>query len=405
MGGPFLYQHNWGYVMEPAPGEHIYTPADGDSIVVIKNVHDPREFFTLEARKNSTPGNSLFPVPVGLLIWHSDLKVHTHNTLEDGTRYAHYKHSIVQMDGLYELEQSGSNPPINSGDVYLPGDEFSDLTTPDARWWSGEPSGIQVKDIVLIGDAIQFTVVIPEIHVEHADIIPKADWTLVSQTPSQAGYDGTKAFDGDVGTYFHVPWGSSAPRPHELMIDLGTAYDITEFYYTANDNYSPPREGRIKDYELSFSMDGLEWGTPVVSEQFFQTPYRQYALFPSKEARYVRFSAINSWLDDVRTSVAEIDFRGKPVDVSSTEDGHSAMALSMTLSPNPVSGLLKIEGVKEASIIRIMNHQGVVHSELKCMHTTTWLDMSDFPEGIWLIEVYQPDGKWICSDRVVKINR
>ncbi len=405
VGAPFVFQHGWGYVKEPEGGTHVYSlPADGDTVVVIKNIHDPVEFFALEVRKNSTPGNSLFPAPVGLLIWHSDLKVHTHNTLEDRTRYAHYKHSIVQMDGLYELENSGSEPPINAGDIYLPGDEFSDKTTPNSRWWSGEPSGIEVKDIVLVGDVIQFTVVIPDVHEEHAELIPKAGWSLVSQTPSQPGYDGTMAFDDDGSTYYHVPWGSSAPRPHELVIDLGADYEISEFYYTANDNYSPPWEGRVKDYELFLSMNGVDWGAPVVAEQFFQTPYRQYALFPKELARYVRFSALNSWLDDVRTSVAEIDFRGKLSDVSATEDGLLVGSSSITFSPNPASHQLKIDGLEQDFSIRMFSPHGVLIDERICTASTVWLDVSDYPPGIWMIRVFDSKNQLLTCDKIIKLD-
>ncbi|MFT5386404.1 MAG: M6 family metalloprotease-like protein [Saprospiraceae bacterium] len=406
VGAPFLYQHNWGYVKEPEEGTHTFTlPADGDTIVVIKNIHDPKEFFALEIRKNSTLGNSLFPVPIGLLIWHSDLKVHTHNTLENATRYAHYKHSVVQKDGLFELENSGPNPPINAGDIYLPGDVFNDATTPNANWWSGESSGFEVKDILLIGDSlVQFTVVISEVHEEHYDLIPKDNWALISQAPSQFGFDGGKAFDDDLSTYYHVPFGSSEPRPHELVIDLGTDYEIAEFYYTANDNFSPPWEGRIKDYELHFSMNGVDWGTPIVAEQFFQTPYKQYALFSNEVTRYVKFSALNSYLDDERTSIAEIDFRGKESTVTYIKETDSGIVRLINFSPNPISDFLKIERLEKNGTIKIFSPIGSLLKEVKNADHSILINTGSYPTGILIVSVYDEFNRHISSKKILKIN-
>ena len=79
-------------------------PADGDTVIRIANPHDPNEFFALEARKNTTLGNSLFPAPLGLLVWHVDRKVYSGNDLETRTRYEHYTYVVVQKEGLFELE-------------------------------------------------------------------------------------------------------------------------------------------------------------------------------------------------------------------------------------------------------------------------------------------------------------
>lgn len=406
VGAPFLYQHNWGHVLEPAPGTHTITlRADGDSLVVIKNIHDEREFFSFEVRKNTSLGNSLFPVPLGLLIWHSDLKVHTGNNLEDATRYAHYKHSVIQKDGFLELENSGPSPPINSGDIYVEGDLFNDTSTPNTKWWSGEASGIEVKDIQLIdGEHVRFTVIIPEAHEEHFDFIAKSEWTLISETPAQHGFDGTKAFDNDLSTYYHVPFGSNQSRPHELVIDLGAEYEINEFYYTANDNFSPPWEGRIMDYELSFSMDGIDWGTPIVAEQFFRTLYRQYAIFPKTLTRFIRISAINSFGDDSRTSIAEIDFRGKKPSTTNTHGYDQEFLSNLKISPNPTTDFLVIEGLKNDLSIKVFSTVGKLMTELKNPASFTYIDLSTYPIGSYILTISDAQNKLLLSKNIIKVD-
>ncbi len=137
IGGPFLAQYGWGTTVEPQPGTTTLTlRADGDSVVVMRNPYDPHEYFSIEARKKSNTGNSLFPAELGLLIWHTDSKVFTSNRLSDMTPLKHYRHSIEQADGKYELERSATNRG-NPGDIYLPGYTFTPDSEPDTHWWDG----------------------------------------------------------------------------------------------------------------------------------------------------------------------------------------------------------------------------------------------------------------------------
>ncbi|MEO7175500.1 MAG: discoidin domain-containing protein [Saprospiraceae bacterium] len=401
VGAPFLYQNHWGYTIEPSLGTHTITlKADGDSVVIFKNIHDPNEFISIEARKNSTTGNSLFPVPLGLLIWHTDKKVHTGNSLEDRTQFAHYQNSIVQKDGLFELESGGS---VNAGDIYVEGDLLSDNTTPSVHWWSGEASGIQVKEIQLIDSVtIQFKVVIPDVHTDHFEYIPKENWSIIAETQPLAGFEGTKAFDGDLTTYYHVPYGSNQPRPHELLIDLGTEYEINEFYYTANDNFSPPWEGRIKDFELSFSADSINWESPIGESEFFFTEYTQYALFPKTIARYIRFSAFNTYGDDDRTSIAEIDLRGKLVEISNVFEPEQTIANSIKISPNPTSESIVIGGLSNDIVLRVSNANGLLVSEIENPGESFTINLNHYPPGTYIVSALEKGGKLITSKKFVK---
>ena len=399
VGGPFLAQHNWGHVIEPGPGTHTITlKADGDSIVVFRNLHDSLEFFTIEARKQSTMGNSLFPVELGLLIWHSDTKVPASNTLQDMTPMKHYAHSIEQADGLFELE-SFFPTEGNAGDIYLPGNSFNDGTSPDTKWWDQSVSGIDLGNIQLSGsDQISFTVTIPEPHAGHFEEIPQAGWSLVSATPSQAGYNGTKAFDGDLNTYYHVPWGNNYPRPHEIVIDLGKPYVLNEFYYTANKNNVAPWEGRIEDYNIYISTDTVNWGTAVASGTFFQTGIRQYVLFANTTGRYIKFSALSSFNDDVRTSIAEINLRGYDPSVTSVPDPDSDT--HCTIYPNPSNGQFTVFTAAGHAEIVVTDLQGQEILKTMATHKTTNLHLDH--NGVYIVFVKIQQGT--AAQRIV-VNR
>jgi M6 family metalloprotease-like protein len=392
IGGPFRAQYNWGTVLEVTPGTHTFTlRADSDSVLVLRNIHDSLEFFTVEARKQSTMGNSLFPAPLGLLIWHSDTKVNTSNTLEDMLPTSHYAHSIEQADGLFELEASVSNSG-DMGDLYLPGNSFSDVTVPNTKWWDGTSSGIVLTNIQLIGsDKISFTITVPNPHSDHYDDIPQSGWTLVSAPPSQMGYEPEKAFDGDVSTYYHVPWGSTAARPHDFIVDLGQTYMMNEFYYEANKNDFAPWEGRIKNYEIYISEDGVNWGSPVASGVFYETGIRQYVLFPLTTGRYLKFSAPDAYgvLNDVRTSIAEINLRGFDADELSLLENNSEFTIR--LYPNPTAGQFTVElPTAENATIIVTDILGNQILELQTSETMTTLELDH--TGVYIVYVQTKEG-------------
>ncbi len=163
LGGPFLYTLGWGYTILPDPGIHTITlKADGDQIVVYINPQDEKEYFTIEARAQSTLGNQDFPAPLGLLIWHSDDNVTTSNTQEFMTSSNHYRHAIEQADGLFELELGPAGTRPNVGDIFLPGNIFNDNTSPSTHWWDDSPSNFEISDIELLDDNyVRFKVSIP----------------------------------------------------------------------------------------------------------------------------------------------------------------------------------------------------------------------------------------------------
>jgi large repetitive protein len=77
----------------------------------------------------------------------------------------------------------------------------------------------------------------------------------------------TNAIDGNVMTYWHTQWSSTDDpgHPHELVIDLGSAVEITGFTYLPRQDVE---NGRIANYEFYVSEDGDDWGEPVASGTF-----------------------------------------------------------------------------------------------------------------------------------------
>lgn len=392
IGGPFLAQYNWGYVLEPEAGTYSITlRADGDSLVVFRNPYDPYEYFTIEARKSSTIGNSLFPVDLGLLVWHTDSKVSTSNRLSDMTALKHYRNSIEQADGLFQLEKLRSHQG-NKGDIYVPGKSFTNATVPDSKWWDGSASNFEITNIQLVDDDhVQFDIRIPDLE-ERFEEISQYNWTLVSATPAQSGYNAYRAYDGDPKTYYHVPWGNSYARPHKIVIDLGELYTINEFHYQANTNTSPPWEGRIADYHLYLSENGEDWGSPVVSGTFFYTWINQYVTFENTPGRYLKLEATNSWLgdesqSDVRTSIAEIKLRGTtdPLSINLISEDSS-----IKIFPNPTEDFLTVQtSAQTDALVQISDINGSLIKSMR-IRGSVQIDVSGLPSGMYVIRIQTP---------------
>lgn len=388
IGAPFLAEYNWGYLVEPDPGTTTITlRADGDSVVVFRNPYDPLEYFSIEARKKTNIGNSLFPVDLGLLVWHTDTKVSTSNRLSDRTPQRHYRNSIEQADGLFQLERQGNNRG-NAGDIYVPGKSFTNTTRPNSKWWDGNPSNFEIANIEFVGgDHIKFDINITN-QTDRFEEIPKDNWSLVDATRSQNGYSASKAFDGDLSTYYHVPWANNYPRPHYIIIDLGQQYMINELHYQANTNLSPPWEGRIADYNIFISEDGNEWVSPVASGRFFYTGINQYVLFENTPGRYLKLEALNSWLydatlDDVRTSIAELSLRGTIYSSSKLIKNDVAI----NLFPNPSSDILNIETSSDKkTLVQILSLNGDLVKSLSIQGSGK-LNISDLSPGMYLVKL------------------
>ncbi len=148
-GGPFIVQENWVDIID-ITDQHVILPQDGNTMARFRNPFDPKEYFIIEARMQSTIGNAAFPVPRGLLIWHVDDNVTTSNIYPQMTFAEHYRVSVEQADGLFDLEHLSN--ACDAGDIYVPGKVFSDAVTPNANWWAGNPSTLIINSIQLLGN-------------------------------------------------------------------------------------------------------------------------------------------------------------------------------------------------------------------------------------------------------------
>ncbi len=155
-------------------------------------------------------------------------------------------------------------------------------------------------------------------------VIPQTSWRLVytdSQETNRENSAAVNAFDGNPSTYWHTEWYLSQPaHAHEIQIDLGATYELSELRYLPRQDTS--NNGQVKDFQVFLSNDTSKWGSAIASGTFANSKAEQSVSVPLTTARYVRFVALSEVKGRVFTSVAEITAYG---------------ALAPTPSPDPVA--------------------------------------------------------------------
>ena len=87
------------------------------------------------------------------------------------------------------------------------------------------------------------------------------------------------AIDGAPGSMWHTAWFEVVPPPHPhfLEIDMGQAHEISGFRYLARQDSG--LDGRVADYRLFVSVDGVNWGQPVSTGTLANLDSEQEVLF------------------------------------------------------------------------------------------------------------------------------
>ncbi len=153
----------------------------------------------------------------------------------------------------------------------------------------------------------------PSIHdCGNPGVLPKDEWKLLyvdSQETVAEDNSAINAFDDNVNTIWHTDWNGDVYKyPHELHIDLGKKYTLSEFTYLARQD---GENGKIKDYELFVSDDKSNWGNPVAKGTFNNgNGYQKVQFNTPVSGRYFRFLALSEVNGKGFASCAEISLTG-----------------------------------------------------------------------------------------------
>ncbi len=144
-------------------------------------------------------------------------------------------------------------------------------------------------------------------------LVPHTQWTLKyvdSQELSCGNNSAVLSFDNDAATFWHTQWCPSAtPLPHEIQINLGAVYTLNAFAYLPRQDGST--YGRISQYELYVSADGINWGSAVATGTFANDASQKLVYFSSASGQYIRLRALSEVNGNPYASMAEINFFGR----------------------------------------------------------------------------------------------
>jgi galactose oxidase len=175
--------------------------------------------------------------------------------------------------------------------------------------------------------------------------LPRTGWTAAADSQETKEEDGKaqNVLDGDTNSIWHTEWSDDEPAlPHTLTVDMQKTYQVSGLSYLPRPAVSP--NGRIGKYTVSTSLDGEQWGAPVVAGAFQDSEVVQSTTFAPQVARFVRLTALSEagargpW-----SSAAEINVLGR-TDPSLVRTGWTAKADSEETAQEDGRAALVLDG-------------------------------------------------------------
>jgi M6 family metalloprotease-like protein len=205
---------------------------DANSLTTYRYSHpvNTSEFFLIESRFR-LERNSHIP-DEGLIIWHIDQN--GSNFYEQMTPEQHYKVSVEQADGRFDLEHNDNwgddQDFFHAGDVT----DFNDMTLPSSKWWNGDNSGLSISNISTAGPQMSFTAEYPNMFNIEAENSTYCSWINgTSIDNDNTGFSGTG--------FVNTPNQIGAWMECQVNISTGGMYAINVRYA----NESSAREATV----------------------------------------------------------------------------------------------------------------------------------------------------------------
>jgi M6 family metalloprotease-like protein len=286
-----------------------------------------REYFLIENRQKS--GRDFALPDEGLAIWHVDED--GDNSNEQMTAASHYELSLMQADGLFQLERDGRNLG-DSGDLYAgAAARFSDDTTPSSKWWNGTASNLTIDQIAAAGASVTFRCLLADTVAPAGidDTISVAEAVTISSL--KVGVDISHTYRGDLRVALTAPGGTVIelhPKGRGGNADdLRITYDETNLPALATlrgrstqgdwrltvQDLAPSDAGRLNGWSLAFTAAPATTapielhealGTPIPD---FPSPGIERSLSVAGTARVgsveVSLDISHTWIGDLRVSL------------------------------------------------------------------------------------------------------
>lgn len=206
----------------------------------------------------------------------------------------------VCMPVLIERDDSGyltmsSSTPASTIYYSINGSEFKEYTGPVECIAGGDIEAY--ANSKELGRSMTTSINLP-IYVD------RSAWRIVSVSSEHSGEEARNVIDGDPTSIWHSEWSEPvAKHPHTIVVDMASMLVVDKFIYTPRDSGN----GRIKDYELYFSKDGNDWGSPIKGRFMNSSAAQAVTLSAPVTARYFKLVALSEVSGRDWASAAELN--------------------------------------------------------------------------------------------------
>lgn len=316
-------------ILEPSGTTYIEQVANDFSSYKYENPNNSREFFIIESVNNGPHGGRYRSMPdQGVLIWHID--EYGNNGNEAMTPSSHYKVSVEQADGKFDLEKR-----LNfgqAGDLFHANslNAFTAMSWPNSNWWDGSASGLTITNISHVGPTMHFeyhgdsigcglnTFAIPSrVEAEHY-----CNMSGIETEPTTDTGEGNNVGWIDIGDWMDYTLDIPSTGRYELSIRVASAADSGQLQFLDDTN----SDATLATIDIPNTGGWQNW-TTVTKEISLDAGTGTYRIYASGSAFNI------NWFELVEISSSEIIangtyqilnvFSGKALDVSdiSVNDG------------------------------------------------------------------------------------
>lgn len=132
----------------------------------------------------------------------------------------------------------------------------------------------------------------PVVTTLHFDKVSNRSFWKVFASSDETDGPAKNIIDGRADTYWHSQWKNAVPPPpHTITIDFNEELLLTGVEYTPR---SDSQNGRVKDFKIETSLDGVKWQTIHRSEIPNKNKVFMAKFANKSRARMLRFTAINT---------------------------------------------------------------------------------------------------------------
>lgn len=176
-----------------------------------------------------------------------------------------------------------------------------------------------IKNETIADTSRVFTVFVPDMDHQLIDQSTLSVYSFDSEQDNSASA-ANNVLDGNETTIWHTDWSATAMPPHEIVLKTDGLYKLTGLKYLPRQDGA---NGRIADYEIYVSIDGISWGDPIFSSTFENSIVEQEIHFTETIGQFVKLVALTEQAGQAWTSIAELNL------LTSGEAGEVSIATSM----------------------------------------------------------------------------